>query len=451
MQEYIISADWLIPMQEANPFGTNQSSSTSNEQTQFLQNQAIRVKGNLISEILDSKLAQQKYPELPFTHLAGQVLLPGFVNAHCHAAMNLLRGLSDDKPLMEWLENEIWPVEAQFVDDAFVYEGCQHAIAEMLRSGTTCFQDMYFMPNQVAKAVHESGIRCNLGLVIVDFETSWAKNAQDCIEKGLDVYDDFKHSNTLCFNLAPHAPYTVSKSTLEKIAMLSHELSLNVQIHLHETAHEVDSFIENHGIRPMSMMRDLGLLSPQLNAVHMTQLNQGEIEWLAESGTHVIHCPQSNMKLSSGICPTKQLLQAGVNIAIGTDGAASNNDLDMINEMRSASLLAKVDFLDPTALNAYETLYAATMGGAKALGLDDKIGSLESGKCADFIAIDLNTIETMPVYNPISQIVYSSSRNQVTNAWVNGKQLLKDRQLATLNTQQIMHNVAQWHSKISQR
>ncbi|MCW8878089.1 MAG: TRZ/ATZ family hydrolase [Kangiellaceae bacterium] len=431
--DQIITADWLIPM---------------TEEDLWLDDFGIAIKGKKIVDLVAKDKVAEKYPEVKHLHLEGQVLMPGFINSHCHAAMNLLRGLSDDLPLMEWLEKAIWPVEAKFVDDNFVYQGTQHAIAEMLLSGTTCFQDMYFMPNQAAKAVQDSGIRASIGMVIVEFQTAWAQNAQDCIDKGLEVFDQFKHSSAICFNFAPHAPYTVAKETLEKVSMLSNELNVPVQIHVHETEFEVESFIKEHGIRPLTRLKEIGLLSPLLNAVHMTQLNEGEIDWLAESGSHVIHCPQSNMKLASGVCPTLQLMQAGVNLAIGTDGAASNNDLDMIDELRSASLLSKLDYLDPTSMTAYQSLYAATMGGAKALGLQDKIGSLEKGKRADFIAIDLNRIETQPVYNPVSQIAYASSRDQVSNVWVNGKQLLKNRQLTTLNSELILSNTQQWRKKI---
>jgi len=432
----IVTADWFIPMTIEN---------------QWIDNAGIAVKGESIIASGTSDELAAKFPEASTKHLTGQAIMPGFVNSHCHAAMNLLRGLSDDLPLKQWLEEAIWPVEAQFVDNEFVYQGTQHAIAEMLLSGTTCFQDMYFMPDQAAKAVQESGIRASIGMVIVDFQTSWAQNAQECIDKGLDVFDQFKHSHSVNFNFAPHAPYTVSKETLEHICTLSNELSLPVQIHVHETAFEVDSFVEEHGIRPLTRLKEIGLVSPLLNAVHMTQLNEGEIEWLAESGSHVIHCPQSNMKLASGVCPTKQLIEAGVNLAIGTDGAASNNDLDMIDEVRSASMLSKLDYLDPTSMSAYQSLYSATMGGAKALGLQEEIGSLESGKKADFITIDLNRIETMPVYNPISQIVYAAGRDQVTNVWVNGKQLLNDRKLQTLNTDLIVQHVNKWQQRIINR
>lgn len=434
--DQIITAKWVIPMTQTD---------------HWLEDHAVVIAEHKIVDILPIADLNNKYPSKQITQLKDQVLMPGFVNSHCHAAMNLLRGLSDDLPLKEWLERDIWPVEAQFVDDEFVYQGTLHAIAEMIRSGTTCFQDMYFMPNQAAKAVQESGIRASIGLVVVEFETGWSANAQEAIDKGLDVFDQFKHSSTCTFNFAPHAPYTVSKPTLEKIGMLSNELNMTVQIHVHETAGEVESFVAENGIRPLARLKEIGLLSPLLNAVHMTQLNEGEIEWLAESGCHVIHCPQSNMKLSSGICPTMQLIDANVNLAIGTDGAASNNDLDMIDEIRTASLLAKLDYLNPTALTAYQSLYAATMGGAKALGLQEQIGSIENGKAADLIAIDLNQIETQPVYNPISQIVYAASRNQVSNVWVNGKQLLKDRQLTTMNEALVIQNAKHWQEKISNR
>lgn len=431
----IISANWIIPMTQDN---------------HWLENHAILLGENTIIDIISIEQCERDYPDITIEHYPDHVLMPGFVNSHCHAAMNLLRGVSDDLPLKAWLETAIWPIETRFVDDKFVYQGVQHAIAEMLLSGTTCFQDMYFMPDQTAKAAQEIGIRASIGMVVIDFKTNWATDAQNCIDKGLDVFDQFKHSNVTTFNFAPHAPYTVSQKTLEKIGMLSNELNLPLQIHLHETAFEVESFQRENGERPLSRLKEMGLLSPLLNAVHMTQLNAEEISWLAESGSHVIHCPQSNMKLASGICPVAKLQKANVNVAIGTDGAASNNDLDMIDEMRTASLLAKLDSVDPTSLSAYQTLYSATMGGAKALGLQEKIGTIETGKLADIIAIDLNQINTQPVYNPISQIVYSSSQSQITNVWVNGKQLLKNRELTTINTSLILKNAKHWQQKISQ-
>jgi 5-methylthioadenosine/S-adenosylhomocysteine deaminase len=441
-----LAAEWILPMTQ-----TPTCSHHDLEAVQWLEDHAIIVEDRKILDVLPKDQVFSRYPDCEMTEFDGMALMPGLINAHCHAAMSLLRGYSDDLPLHQWLETAIWPVEAQFVDDEFVYQGTQLAIAEMLRGGTTCFQDMYFMPDQIAKAAQQSGIRANIGLMVVDSETVWARDASECISKGLNVYDQYKHNSNLTFSFAPHAPYTVSPQTLEKLSTLSFELSLNIHMHLHETAAEVFDYQKKHDIRPLEQLHKLGLLNPQLNAVHMTQLNDQEISWLAETGTHVIHCPQSNMKLASGCCPTGQLLDAGVNLAIGTDGAASNNDLDMLAELQSAALLAKIDCLDPEKLSAYQALYAATMGGAKALGLENEIGSLEPGKQADVIAIDLNQIETQPVYNPVSQIVYAASRNQVTHVWVAGKHLLNNRQLTSLNESSILNNARSWKNKIMQK
>lgn len=430
----IICADWILPM-------------TGNGDC--LVDHAIVIKDDKIIDLLPQQQIPQLYSELPKVNLDKQLLMPGFVNAHCHAAMNLLRGFADDLKLADWLNKAIWPAEAAFVDNDFVFQGTQHAVAEMLLSGTTCFQDMYVMPDKAAQVVQETGIRANIGMLVCEQQTSWAKNAKEHISKGLDVFDQFKHCPTVTFSFAPHAPSTVSLKTLQELATLSNELDLNLQMHIHETAEEITDFYRQHGKRPLSALKEIGLLSPLLNAVHMTQLNEEEISWLAEYACHVIHCPQSNMKLASGQCPTQKLLNAGVNLAIGTDGAASNNDLDMLEETRTACLLAKITHQDASALPAYQALYCATIGGAKALGLQDIIGSLETGKAADIIAIDLNQIETQPVYNPLSQVVYAANRNQVTHVWVNGKLLVKNRQLHSLNEQMILQNATQWRDKIS--
>lgn len=441
-----LAAEWILPMTQVPGFGEHQL-----ESLQWLEEHAIIVSGREILEIVPVNEILNRYPDAEINLLDGMALMPGLINAHCHAAMSLLRGFSDDLPLYQWLETAIWPIEAQFVDDEFVYQGTQLAIAEMLRGGTTCFQDMYFMPDQITKAVQQSGIRANIGLMVVDSETIWARDADECISKGLKVYDQYKHNDNLSFSFAPHAPYTVSKQTLEKLSTLSFELSLNIHMHLHETTAEVNDYVKQHDIRPLEQLHQMGLLNPQLNAVHMTHLNQQEIDWLAETGTHVIHCPQSNMKLASGCCPTSLLLDAGINLAIGTDGAASNNDLDMLAELQSAALLAKIDSLNPEKLSAYQALYAATMGGAKALGLENEIGSLEPGKQADIIAIDLSAIETQPVYNPVSQIVYAASRNQVAHTWVAGRHLLDNRKLTSLNENAIINNAKSWKERITNK
>ncbi|MBV1911183.1 MAG: TRZ/ATZ family hydrolase [Kangiellaceae bacterium] len=443
-----IRPEWIIPLISTPAHISTLPNQSETTNSAWLENKTVVVKDDIIFDLLNNSEFDKRFPDCPVIQLDGMALLPGLINAHCHAAMNLLRGYSDDLPLHQWLETAIWPVEAKFVDEQFVYDGTQLAIAEHIRSGTTCFQDMYFMPEQVAKAVQQGGIRANVGLMVVDSLTVWARNADECISKGIAVYDQFKHDSKLTFSFAPHAPYTVSELTLQKVSTLSFELSLNIQMHIHETAREVADFEKMHGMSPLAQMYKNGLLTPQLNAIHMTQLAPHEIDWLAETGTHVIHCPQSNMKLSSGICPVDKLINAGVNIAIGTDGAASNNDLDMFAEMQSAALLAKADSMNPESFSAYQALYAATMGGARALGLDHKIGSIEIGKQADLIAVDLNTIETQPVYNPISQIVYAASREHVKDVWVAGKQLLNNRKLTQMSESKLIHIAKSWKSKI---
>jgi 5-methylthioadenosine/S-adenosylhomocysteine deaminase len=443
-----ITPEWLIPMSRSTIQSAKQELKDTKNQNGWLSGVSLVIKNEVILDIIATNKLFERYPNCEELKLPGYALMPGMINAHCHAAMNLLRGYSDDLPLKQWLEQAIWPVEVEFVDDEFVYNGSLLAIAEMLKSGTTCFQDMYFMPDQIAKAVQHAGIRANIGLMVVDAQTAWAKDAEECISKGLAVFDQFKHDSRLSFSFAPHAPYTVSPQTLQKISTLSYELSLNIHMHIHETQNEVIEYEKQHGLSPIAMMYQNGLLSPQLNAVHMTHLAEHEIEWIAQSGTHVIHCPHSNMKLASGICPVAKLLDNGVNVAIGTDGAASNNDLNMLSELKTAALLAKLNSMSPSVLSAEQALYAATMGGAKALGIDSKVGSFKIGKQADVIAINLNNLETQPVYNPISQIVYSASREHVEHVWVAGKQLLKNNKLTSLNENQLIKIAQQWQAKI---
>ena len=381
--------------------------------------------------------------------LPDHVLMPGLVNAHTHAAMTLLRGYADDLPLMEWLTDHIWPAEAKWVNKEFVKAGSELAILEMVRGGTTCFNDMYFFPDVTAEAARSAGIRACVGMIVIDFPTVWANHAEEYIDKGLQLRDELRHSSLISTAFAPHAPYTVSDEPLEKIAMLANELDTHVHIHVHETEHEIQESTARYGMRPLERLDQLGLVNPRLTAVHLTQLLPAEISTLADRGTHVVHCPQSNLKLASGMCPVDQLLSSGINVAIGTDGASSNNDLDMVAEMQSASLLAKGVAKNPLAMNAYQTLYSATMGGAKAMGLDEKIGSIETGKSADIIAIDLSDCGTQPVYHPASQIAYSAAKHQVSDVWVNGKPLLRNKSLTQLDTQRILANAKSWGEKIN--
>jgi 5-methylthioadenosine/S-adenosylhomocysteine deaminase len=375
-------------------------------------------------------------------------LIPGLINAHTHAAMSLFRGLSDDIALMDWLQNHIWPAESRWVNEDFVQCGTELAVAEMLRSGTTCFNDMYFFPDITARVAKKAGIRACVGLIVIDFPTVWASNADEYIDKGIAVHDSFRNDDLVMTTFAPHAPYTVSDRPLEKIRSFAHEMDIPITMHVHETAHEVEEAASKTGTRPLHRLHELGLLNPSLLAVHMTQLLPDEIEAVANSGCHIVHCPESNLKLASGFCPVSELLDRGINIALGTDGAASNNDLDMLGEMRCAALVAKGVAADPTALPATAALRMATINGAIALGIDDRVGSLETGKQADIVAINMNSIETTPLYDPVSHLVYSCSREQVSDVWIAGRHVLKNRVLTGLDEDGIRSQAHEWSLKI---
>jgi 5-methylthioadenosine/S-adenosylhomocysteine deaminase len=382
--------------------------------------------------------------------LNNHVLIPGLINAHTHASMSLMRGFADDLPLMDWLQNYIWPNESRWVSEAYVKDGTDLAIAEMLRGGTTCFNDMYFFPDITAQQAIEHGIRAHIGLIVIDFPTVWAQNSDDYLNKGLALHQQLRHEPLISCAFAPHAPYTVSDEPLRKIRTFSDELGLPIHMHVHETRHEVVEQQQKTKQTPLQRLNGLELLSPAFIAVHMTQLTADEIAHYATTGAHIVHCPESNLKLASGFCPVADCLAAGINVALGTDGAASNNDLDMFGEMRTAALLAKGVSGDASAVPAMTALEMATINGAKALGLDAQIGSLKIGKAADVVAVDLSDIETQPVFHPLSHLVYAASRQQVSDVWIAGKQVLKQRQLTTLNLDDLRGKVAQWQQRLSE-
>ncbi len=422
---------------------------TVNDDNEVLENHSLAIHNGVIVDILPTQQASKQYQANNTLQLEGHALLPGFINSHTHAAMSLYRGLADDLPLMEWLQEHIWPAEQQHTNQEFVKVGTQLAIAEMLRSGTTCFNDMYFFPDETAKIATEIGIRACVGLIVIDFPTVWANDADEYIHKGLQLHDQLRHQSLITTAFAPHAPYTVSDAPLQKILTLSEELDIPVHMHIHETTDEVNDAIKTTGKRPLQRLSELGALSPQLIAVHMTQLVQNEIDSLATQGAHIVHCPESNQKLASGLCPVQDLLDAGINVALGTDGAASNNDLDMLGEMRSAALLGKIASMDAQAVNATTALRMATINGAKALGIDVVTGSLEVGKAADISAIQLNSIETQPLYDPVSQLVYAAGREQITHVWVAGKHLLNSRKLTSIDEVSLLADVATWQIRIN--
>jgi len=403
--------------------------------------------GKLLAIVPTGDVAS-KYDVDSRVDLSGKLLMPGLVNAHGHAAMTLLRGYADDLPLETWLHQHIWPAENQWVCEAFVHDGVKLAIAEMLLSGTTCFSDMYFFPEAAANAVHESGMRAQLAFPVADFPNSWSRDADDALHKGLTLRDKYRSNLLIDVTFGPHAPYTLSDEGLAKIATYSEELQTPIQIHLHETADEIERSFGQYGKRPIERLADLGLLSPLTQCVHMTQVNEADIERLTTFGCHVIHCPQSNMKLASGACPTQRLLESGVNVALGTDGAASNNDLDMFAEIQTAALLGKLISGNPAAIDAMTALEMATINGAKAMGMDEHIGSLEPGKQADLIAIDMTAIAAQPVHHPLSQLVYTGTGQRVTDVWVNGEALVRDRTLKRISHTELQLALANWQPKL---
>ncbi len=429
----LLNARWMVPIE---PEGL------------VLEHHALVMRQGRIVALLPQAQAAQQFSAATVVQLDRHVLLPGLVNAHTHASMSLLRGLADDLPLTAWLQDHIWPTEARWVDPEFVRDGTQLAIAEMLRGGVTCFNDMYFYPEVTAAVARECGMRACVGLIVLDFPTAYARSPDAYLEQGQALHAALRNAPLLHTAWAPHAPYTVAAPTLERIGQLAEEQAIPVHIHLHETAAEVAQFLAQHGCRPLQRLEQLGLLSPRLLAVHMTQLEPAEMERLASAGAHIAHCPESNLKLASGFCPTARLDAAGVNLSLGTDGAASNNDLDLFSELRTAALLGKGVAADPSVLPAARVLRMATLNGARALGLADEIGSLQPGKSADVIAVDLGQPETEPVYHPISQLVYAASRQQVSDVWIAGQHLLADRRLTTLELAPIVQRARSWRERI---
>ena len=429
----LLHARWLIPVRPANT---------------ILENHSLAIHGGKILDVLPSETARQTYSADNTHELACHALIPGLINAHTHAAMALFKGMADDRPLMEWLQSHIWPAEQKWVNKEFVRDGTQLAIAEMLRSGTTCFNDMYFFPDITAEVCRQTHIRASIGLIVLDFPTVWANDAQDYIEKAGHVHDAYLHEDLISTAFAPHAPYTVSDEPLVKIGSLAEQIDIPIHMHVHETAEEVSNSIAQCGKRPLERLDELGLLSPRLLAVHMTQLNDGDMHRVAKTGTHVVHCVESNLKLASGFCPIAELASQGINVCIGTDSNASNNDLDLITETCTAALLAKTVANDASAINAYQALEMMTINAARALDMADSIGSLEVGKAADVVAIDLGSIEMQPVYNPVSQIIYTGSREKVKHVWIAGRHVLDNRTLTTIDENAVIANAMEWADKI---
>lgn len=414
-----------------------------------LENHAVAVTDGAIVAILPIDAARASFQAKETVSRPEAALIPGLVNAHAHNPMTLLRGVADDLPLKVWLQEHIWPVEGAVIGPDFVADGVTLAIAEMLRGGTTCVNENYFFPDVQAATYKKHGFRARVGLPVIDFPTAWAKSDDEYFDRAGEVHDQWRHDALIATAFAPHAPYTVSDENFERIRMLADQLDVPVHLHLHETAQEVAQSQEKHGQRPFARMDRLGLVNDRLIAVHMTQLTPAEIALCAERGVSVVHCPESNLKLASGFCPACALQRAGVNLAIGTDGAASNNDLDMFGETRTAAILAKAVADDAAGFDAFSALRAATLGGAKAMGFDHLVGTIEAGKQADLVCVDLSALETQPLHHVVSQLIYATGRHQVGDVWIAGKPKLRERELIGMDVAGIVANARQWRDRIA--
>lgn len=433
--DLLINARWTIPIE---PAGI------------VLDHHAVAVKSGKILDILPQDEARSRYSAAQTFNLGEHVLIPGLVNLHAHSAMTLMRGIADDLPLMRWLQEAIWPAESRHVSREFVRDGTLLAAAEMLRGGITTCNEMYFYPDAAAEAFDHAGMRATIGITVLDFPTPYASDAELYLRKGLAARDAWRHHPRIRFSLAPHAPYTVSDASFNRIASLADELDAPLHIHVHETRQEVDDAIRQTGLRPLARLARLGLLGNNFIGVHAVHLDEADIDLLQHHGCSIAHCPTSNMKLASGAAPVKQLLDAGIGVGLGTDGAASNNRLDLLQEMRHASLLAKLTSSDATAVTTHQALRMATLNGARALGLGDDIGSIEKGKAADLCALALNTIETTPCFDPASHLVYAAGREHVSHVWVDGEiRVNKDATVLQLNDKELLHAARVWQTKLS--
>ncbi|MBK9676405.1 MAG: TRZ/ATZ family hydrolase [Betaproteobacteria bacterium] len=427
-----LDAEWIIPVAPAGALGGH----------------ALLVDGGRIVALVPAATADQRYTPRQRVALPRHALIPGLVNAHTHAAMALFRGIADDVPLQVWLEQHIWPREGRFAAPDFVYDGARLAMAEMLKGGITCCNDMYFFPDATARAFLATGLRAMLGLPVLDFPTPYAADPDGYLQKGLAVRDEFLHEPRLTFSLSPHAPYTVGDPAWEKTITYARQLDLPIQTHLAETAAEMAASRATHGATPLARLHRLGATGPSFIAIHAVHLDADDVDLLARHGGHVVHCPASNMKLGCGIAPITDYRARGINVALGTDGAASNNRLDLFGEMRLAALLAKVATGDPAALPAADALRAATLGGAQALGLDADLGSLGPGKFADVVAVDLGTLEAAPCYDPVSHLVHVVGREAVTDVWVAGQRLVADRVLTTVDEAALFARARLWQERL---
>lgn len=433
----LIAPRWCIPVE---PPGV------------VLDRHALIVTDGKITDLLPLETALRNYQPSVLIERPEHVLIPGLVNAHTHAAMTLLRGLADDLPLETWLREGVWPAEKRWVSAEMVRDGTELAIAEMISAGITCFSDQYFFPEIVAETAVDLDMRAVVGTPVVDIPTSWARDAEEYLSKGSDlVHDPYAEHPLISTCFAPHSISALSDEWFTKLRVMADQLDVPVQMHLHETAGEIAASLEKTGKRPCERLDQLGLVSASLLAVHAVHMTDAEVARFTEAGVNIVHCPRSNLKLASGIAPIARYRAAGLNVAIGTDGAASNNVLDVLSEIRLAALLAKVSADDASAVSASEALYMGTLGGARALGLAETTGSMIVGKWADLACLDLGALNSQPIYDVSSQLVYAAGASQVSDVWVAGKHQLDNGKFAHINTDELLERSNEWRDRIAAR
>jgi 5-methylthioadenosine/S-adenosylhomocysteine deaminase len=431
----LIVPRWCVPVE---PAGT------------VLEGHAVAVVDGRIEAVLPLDEARTRFQPSVLVERPDHALIPGLINTHTHAAMTLFRGLADDLGLETWLREGIWPAERRWVSAEMVRDGTQLAIAEMLRGGITCFGDQYFFPEIVAEAATDFAMRAVVATPVVDFPSAWAENIDEYLQKATDlVHDPYANHPLITTAFAPHSTFALADSSLEALRVLADQLDVRVQMHLHESAAEIETSLRDTGMRPFDRVAKAGLVNSSLLAVHAVHMNGDEVERFAEVGVNIAHCPKSNLKLASGVARIADYRAAGVNVALGTDGAASNNTLDLFAEMQAAALLAKVSAANAAAVAAGEALHMATLAGARALGLEDRIGSIEAGKQADLTCVDLSALNSQPVYDVVSQLVYTANATQVSDTWVGGRHQLDNGRFTHIDTDNLIARSNEWRDRIA--
>ncbi|SHO48875.1 amidohydrolase family protein [Desulfopila aestuarii] len=423
----IVSGKWFLP-------GSTQAG--------LLLQHGLAITGDTITEIAPTATLLEKYPESRRLHTEHGLIMPGLINTHTHAPMCCFRGIADDLPLMTWLEEHIFPIEAQLTPE-IVYQSALLSIAEMIKSGTTSFCDMYLFAKEVARAAAETGIRAWVGEVLYDFPSPCYGQLENGFAYIAELFQHYRNHPLISITTDPHSVYTCAPKLLSRLGQVAADTGSLYHTHLSENRQEVATCKERYGLTPVRHLDQLGLLGPNTLAAHCVMLDPDEIMLLAERGVKVSHCLESNMKLASGTAPIVELLAAGATVSLGTDGSASNNDVDLFGEMNCVAKVHKIAHLNPTVMNAETTLHAATMGGAAALSADDTIGTLAIGKKADCIVVDMDQPHLTPCYNIPSHLVYAVRGSDVLHSVINGQVVMQDRELTTIDETEILSRMTQ--------